>query len=64
MSNQPKSKKDKETSKKIKSSINASKRENMLSDGAYDGRFKTRSVSSKKAYKKPKHKKDIDNQND
>ena len=53
------SKKDKETSKRLKSSINASKRENMLSDGAYDGRFKTKSVPSAKGYKKPKHKKDI-----
>ncbi len=42
--------------KKIRAMIASTKRDDMISDGAYDGRFRQRSIPNGKVYKKPKHK--------
>lgn len=52
---------DKETKKKLKSLKRGSKREAMINDGAYDGRFREKSVVEKK-HKKPKYKEDFRSQ--
>ena len=47
--------------KKIKKLQSTMERENMRKQGAFDGRFNTRSVPSKKAYKRnSKHKNKIE----
>ena len=47
----------KQIEKDLKSIVNGAKRDAMISAGAYDGRYRTRSVSLKK--NKVKHKKSL-----